>query len=278
MKFKKGFSLAEILIAVIFLGVVATLTIPNTMASMDRRHKVTTYKIAYNTVSQVVATLMSENKALCQSGATTECIHSILRELNKTVGPQGYICEGSSNKRLYADNKIFGLNDIKYKATWTSNSISSIRNESSTDSYGSSTVLGPDSITGDKACTKTSGSSPWILAKTNISYVVDACPSCGQTCKSVLEINASSSEDEAYKNACGTVYIDYNGLDKGPNRYARDNNTNARYGKGAITDETFGDILDSTDRFVIYIGSDGVTAGPPGDTVSGRLFHASKTN
>ena len=156
MKFKKAFSLAEVLIAVVIIGIIATLTVPNSMKSMDRRHKITAYGIAFKGVATSADTIRNNEDNLCEKGTDgkweqEKCIHRIFRALNKDVNPEGYIC-GSGSEDLYASKNIYKLSDIKYKTSWSSkgNSLN--------------TTVGE----GNSPCNKTGNSSPWIITKSGI--------------------------------------------------------------------------------------------------------------
>lgn len=260
MKFKKGFSLAEIVIAVLIIGIIATLTIPNSMKSMDRRHKITAYNIAFAGVATSVDTIRHEgDDRICDQDGSNKwqqekCIHRVFRVINKDTNAEGYICGNNANDNLYQLNTSYKLSNIKYKTNWTSNENSKIK-----------TKVGQ----GSDYCDKKGGSSPWILTKSGIVYSVYINESIQRTCGTILEINSAGSDDEAFKKACGVVVIDYNGLHKGPNTFPKDSiGGNIQT---AITDDEFEDILDSADRFFIYIGNDGITAGSPTATISGRL-------
>ena len=57
MRFKKGFTLAEILIVLMVIGVIATMTVPSMMKGVQEAQYKTGFKKAYNTITNLYAML-----------------------------------------------------------------------------------------------------------------------------------------------------------------------------------------------------------------------------
>ena len=55
MRLKKGFTLAEILVVLVTIGIIATMTIPSMMKGVQDSQYKTAYKKAYSTISNVAA-------------------------------------------------------------------------------------------------------------------------------------------------------------------------------------------------------------------------------
>ena len=58
MRLKKGFTLAEILIVLMVIGVIATLTVPTMMKGVTEAQLKTSYKKAYNTIAAKFAIVL----------------------------------------------------------------------------------------------------------------------------------------------------------------------------------------------------------------------------
>ena len=55
MRIKKGFTLAEILIVLMVIGVIATMTIPTLLGAVQDQQYKTAYKKAFNQISGIMA-------------------------------------------------------------------------------------------------------------------------------------------------------------------------------------------------------------------------------
>lgn len=111
MKMKKGFTLAEVLITIGIIGVVATLTIPSLVTSYRKKIYVTQLQRSYNEVSNALMHLMAEENAesLSETSLTTDPDKFIKNYLRiKKTGFEGFY--GSS------------YNSISGYATYTYNS------------------------------------------------------------------------------------------------------------------------------------------------------------
>ena len=62
MRLKKGFTLAEILIVLMVIGVIATMTVPSMMKGVQEAQYKTAVKKAYNTLSNMTAKFAVEGK------------------------------------------------------------------------------------------------------------------------------------------------------------------------------------------------------------------------
>ena len=69
MRIKKGFTLAEILIVLMVIGIIATMTIPGLMKGVQEARFKTAYKKAYNTIVNLSA-MASVNGELPVKGST----------------------------------------------------------------------------------------------------------------------------------------------------------------------------------------------------------------
>ena len=72
---KNGFTLAEVLITLAIIGVVATLTLPSLMSNTQEQQSITAFKKAMNTLNEV-AQMNSVVDGFDYSGVTTTAAHS----------------------------------------------------------------------------------------------------------------------------------------------------------------------------------------------------------
>ena len=238
----RGFSLAEVVIASIFIGILATLTIPSTFSSLKYREHVTAYKNAFGKVKEVVA-----SAAITDS--TFDSAHRLYKLLNDSLPVIGYSDAGIVNGVIPpgSDTIRISASTMAERAVW-GNGTEAVTVGSPTGS----TVSLPN------------GYSPWIVTENGIAFSVYTwnVGSCGTISNifhaSQSHINGSLAYKAAYIG-CAVLLVDVNGLDKGPNKSPS---------LDALTqDEAYNQIKEN-DRFLIFIGSDGATAGPEGDRKS----------
>lgn len=236
MRLKRGFSLAEILIAVIFLGIVATLTIPNTMKGMARKRNIVAYKTAYSKISQVVASMQDENGNI-MTGANEDEAARIWKAMDGALASQAYYSVSPSKTTLV------DLKNLSYKATWNNITVGD----------------------GDNPITQNNGAAPWIITAGGISYTIETCSTCNQQCKSTKAINSAKNVKAATEASCAVIVVDVNGLDNSPNYISgRDSGSYIKPSAASFSDDTkYEEALEKLDRYRIYVGSDGITSGGP---------------
>ena len=223
MRIKKGFTLAEILIVLTVIGVLATMTVPTMTKSMDEAQYKTAYKKAYSVVSNVFGVMKAEGLAPTSQGLQT--LTDVYASLSSSLEKDGYSTEGvTSTKRV----TTYNANEIAPTATakWTN----------------------------------------WIVSSDNIAYSVYSGTE-GTTCQTKQNLNsggASYNGTKLFSASCAVVAIDANGLNKTPNAFEaqmQSDLSNIKKLNGL-----------TGDRFYIYIGKDGVAMGDPKSTFSGRIL------
>ena len=253
MKFKKGFTLAEILIVLMVIGVIAALTIPSLMRGVAEAQYKAGYKKAYNAIVNIVA---KENL----SG-------NIAKKRNEALGLMffGIIYDNISVKELVKSNDIdSGIVVIPGEA------VSGLK----FNSGGHSVSLGINAAE-DGIAPGVDTLSSWIVADDGLAYAVLLTGSSDEDCPLRSEILAKSSAEEALKASCSVVVVDVNGLYKGPNRLERQvtsAGTSDAKADSVPNKDTKMNTL-TRDRYYIYVGADGATAGPADVTVSGRIVN-----
>ena len=256
MRLKKGFTLAEILIVLMVIGVIATLTIPSMMKGVTDAQLKTGYKKAYNTISNIA---MAEKvagflPATNISDATMELFRSINVNLSATSYVSnaaipvnsGRLARHSDYQRgIRIDGQVYGDDNTTISVT-------------------------PTSI-------MTVAPSPWIVTEDNMAYSI----MCGGTtsvqrfCATRDQISALANQSDAVENSCAIVIVDVNGLSKGPNTFDpqagpanghRLNQYNSPLQRNVSMEPLTGD------QFLIFLGRDGASAGPKLTTVTGRIM------
>ena len=245
---KRAFSLAEILIATMFMGIIASLTIPSTINSLKYKEHVTAYKNAFEKVKQVTSSSGISDKTLMSA-------EKFWAQLSDALPVIGYSVAGIKANGVVDDpcpTVPMTASNLYEKATWTN---------------------GTDSMTiGSKTgstVTQNGGWSPWIITENGMAFMVRSFPGgyvdsnfsdgkCG-TVSNIFHAQAQNGVsiiDMAAAASCVVVFVDVNGLDKGPNSYTA---------PVAVTEGEAYNLIRDKDRFFIFVGLDGVSSGPEGN-------------
>ena len=248
----KAFSLAEILIATMFMGIIASLTIPSTINSLKYREHVTAYKNAFQKVKEVTSNSNITDKS-------EQGVEKFWAQLNDALPVIGYSVSGIKSTGIIekvAEVVPMNASTLAERATW------SHLHEGSSMTIGSKT---------GSMVTSNQSWSPWIITENGVAFAVRSTavhdipnstdPLHSTTCGTVSNI-FHAKPDSRYNTtnmgamlSCVVLLIDVNGLDKGPNTYPD---------YQVMTEgEAYEQIRDK-DRFHIFVGLDGVSAGPEG--------------
>jgi prepilin-type N-terminal cleavage/methylation domain-containing protein len=117
--FKKGFTLAEVLITLLIIGVVASMIIPSLISSTNNTESVTALKKVYSDLSQATQLIMMDNGGTIEGQCEDydhNCLKSLyashmagIKDCNITLGG---ICWHNSNQWYDADgNPITGAEE-----------------------------------------------------------------------------------------------------------------------------------------------------------------------
>jgi len=237
---KRGFTLAEILIVLTVIGVIATITLPQLTGGVDEAQCKAGLKKAYSTIANIAAIQASENNL--PTSATKEAAFDFFSAISENIKVEGYstaaVATTSPSSKVTPDS-------IKGAVTWNSVSFG--------DTTGG-TLSG--SALGDTTW------SPWVVATDEMAYSTLKGGGCG----TMAAINKSdTTAGSAMASACVVVIVDVNGLQKGPNLLEPQ----------AAADKVSGNVRLKKltgDRFYIYIGKDGAARGSANNTITGRLL------
>lgn len=235
MRFKKGFTLAELLVVLMVIGVLAAITVPTMVKGVQEGQMKASYKKGYNTIANMFAAAMAEGKAPKTRGQISDAIAILAKSLS-----------------------VKGFYNQSANAGWTAGTYS-------TGACTSLGYVGAGSSSGVFAISGSNNSGGWVIADDGIAYaVIDGGSS---SCATVAEINDHYGPSSALASTCGAYIVDVNGLMKGPNLI----NPSGCTTNG--TDYSFdqkGFLGLNIDRIYVFIGSDGVTAGR--GTIGGKIL------
>ena len=235
LKNKKAFTLVEVIIVLMIIGVIAAITIP-LIADNQSAYK-QSYKKAYNVLANAIATEKTLNNL--PADASIGSLVGFFSTLNSKTNVLGYstidINSATEPKIIYAALK------------WNNN------NYGSENAKSIANVPEPEI---DKW-------SPWIITEDNLAYSLLA-PSNGQ-CGSNAVINSAETTSDAVKYSCLVILVDVNGLSKKPNIIEPQVISGLSDVKKDMKKLT-------GDRYYIYLANDGIAIGS-NNTVSGRLIN-----
>ncbi len=240
MRFKKGFTLAEILIVLMVIGALATMTVPALMKGVTETQTKTAYKKAFNTIANLIALERTQGNSPTVMGAGS--INQLLDSMINNMSVNGYAEYNACDGVACSPSAI--KPNIQYKLG------------TETKETGSTDAVNATSITN-------SNGSPWIVGDDGIAYRILTSKASG-TCENKSVINEQKTLANAQAKACVYVLVDVNGLGKMPNRL--DSQVETFFTNAQDKMKT----LDG-DRFYIYVGKDGATAGSKMYSATGRI-------
>jgi prepilin-type N-terminal cleavage/methylation domain-containing protein len=185
---KAAFTLAEVLITLTIIGIIATMTIPGLINSTNKTENVVALKKAYSTLSQATLMITADN-----GGDITSALSGLI---------------GNSDHDGFANVFIPKLNVAKNCGTTEANASGCFPNVS----YNYLNGIWQNLATG-AYLTST------ILTNDNISY---AFKFWDPNCTANLANPSTDTFSPLYKSVCGAIYVDINGPNKGPTVVGRD--------------------------------------------------------
>ena len=241
-KNKKAFTLAEILVVLTVIGVIASITIPQLTGGVDDAHYKAGFKKAYSTVANIAA-IEKANGNLPQT-VSKDGLISFFNALNNNLAVDGYAEHNEAWREVVAKGAI------RAGIVWQGQSFGD-ENDSFT-----STNSDPDHY------------SPWIVTSDNMAFFVQV--DGLETCEKKSKINSSSVNlTNAIKKSCVLVMVDVNGLHRLPNRIEPQLTVDELTSTKKLQKLT-------RDRFYIFIGSDGAAKGSELLTATGRILSGQK--
>ena len=247
---KAAFTLAEILIVLIVIGIISAIVIPAVLKNAMESKYISCYKKAYHTIINIIA--MENVAGNLVNKPNKENVASIFEAIATGSAVKGYANIDSTNK--YFDSKILSASDFK--------SCLVFKNKSD-----KTTVYPADSKIGDCAgSTSFVDATPWIIGEDNISFSVTLPESA--ECLTREQINSKKTFSQAYSASCAIVVVDTNGLNNGPNT------VEAQLSDSFNAKTEMGQLLG--DRYYIFIGKNGATAGNESSLLTGRMISGIK--
>lgn len=245
MRIKKGFTLAEILIVLMVIGVIATMTVPSMMKGVNDAQLKTAYKKAFNTIANWSA--MEKIAGTLPAIASGAAVADVYKSLDSSLSVKEYATQAAGAGTIAAASQ-FGTSMTLPSGT-----------------AGATMTLG----NGTSICTvpaNGTGSQCWIVTEDNMAYQVHVGNS--QSPANVKNL-LMTKENLADIISISTSYIivDVNGLGKGPNTL-----------EAQAEQQTPGTVAESKamnslvgDQYYIFLASDGATAGNKKFFVTGRI-------
>ena len=244
MKKTKGYTLGELLITLTLIGTIAALSIPSLTKNMQDRQNRALFKKAYNEVyaameyARLKGWRIDKNKRL----------ESVFQALINNLDIDSLVDENVSKR----DNGAYANagDYIPFNPTET-------RDQYSDDTI---TIQNPDgSIKNEYPATS------WLVTNNNMAYIVVRGNNNKET---IEEINNQSNQADCWGKAHAVIVVDINGLSIGPNEIEPQSKKTIK--KNEPLDKITGD------RFYIYVGKDGITAGSAQTSVGGRILSGMK--
>ena len=232
--FKKAFTLAEVLVVLTVIGVIATISIPQLTSGIDSAQYKAGYKKAYMVISNVAG--MEKARGKLPKTVSKDGMINFFKAIDKNIVVDGYAPrKGSGNAN--------SAGEIWQGVTWQG------------------TTYGDENRSLEDSSKNYDTKSPWIVAADGMAYAVGIAEA--SSCKKRSEIKQATTPTEAMNRSCLWVAVDVNGLIKGPNIVEPQTTS--------ITSNVKLKKL-TGDKYYIYIGSDGATGGSELYTVSGRIL------
>ena len=199
-KQKIAFTLAEVLITLGIIGVVAALTLPSVVAHYKEKVLVTQVKKAYSEMQNALKMYSAQNG--CSDITCISDTNQTSAELADKLYAQfqgAQKCPGTWNPRLKMCKSIPIKGDIPYY----SNGVTS-----ATDAF-----------------------SPYFISSNGVAYNVSQFSQCPRIAESpildkdgypVLDENGQPKKYQETTYSCALIYFDANGVNKGPNQFGAD--------------------------------------------------------
>ena len=230
-----AFTLSEILIVLVVIGIIAAFAIPSLMkAKINAKHK-TLYKKAVNTIVNLTAGARLTGSLPGRN--TEESRVKLFDALIKNLNVKGYVLakDGSALNSGHRANGSDFVSEI------------------------------PEISSGSEI----SKADYWIITEDNIAYLVTKGGNFANTnCATRFDIinmqhnlGETATNDALASNSCFVIYVDINGLSSFPNVIS----DNALREAAEIS-------YAETDQYPIYVGIDGATAGDPTLTLTGAIL------
>ena len=252
MRLKKGFTLAEILIVLMVIGVIATMTVPSMMKGVAEAQLKTGYKKAYNTIANFSA--MERVAGSLPSRVSEDNLKLTYQALNNALSVLSFAQQEPDAGAVLLNSEGTYLGCVE------------------TEINGGEVVIGTEGgdchelvtdVT-DGGESELTDEVTWLVTEDNFGYAVLMGGATGN-CATKQAIAAAADDSAAVGLSCMIVIADVNGLTKGPNALEVQGVTSA------LEEDAQMDTI-TADRYKIYLGIDGAAAGPRLTTATGRII------
>lgn len=240
MRLKKGFTLAEILIVLMVIGVIATMTVPSMMKGVTETQYKTGFKKAYNTISNLTARLAVDGKMPVKMTKMDEEANRFFIAMIENLSVRE-ITKAKISSRAVATR------DSEVQLTYT------VDNNQKVYGTGSSVTINNNSTwpTGDNQL--------WLTTDDGLAYTLEV----GTDCDAKNIVSQKTKLSDLKTSSCLVVVVDVNGLNKTPN-YEEP--------QADIT-TTNADMQPLTgDQFRIFVARDGITPGSKLNQAAARII------
>ena len=234
--FKRAFTLAEILVVLTVIGVIASITIPQLTGGVDEAQYKAGYKKAYSTIANIVAIMKADD--MMPTGNNEASVANVWQAICENIEVDGV---GTSANSVNIGTKM-ASSDILPGWTYAGINCGDVDAGSSSNNYHSA------------------AQSPWIIAPDGMAYTILTGGGCGT--KGTIN-KSTTTAATAWSSACVAVVVDVNGVEKLPNKMEPQTTT--------LTSTTKLKKL-TGDRYYIYIAKDGVAKGSELLTITGRML------
>ncbi|MBR5304123.1 MAG: type II secretion system protein [Candidatus Gastranaerophilales bacterium] len=262
MRLKKGFTLAEILIVLMVIGVIATMTIPSMMKGVAEAQLKAGYKKAFNTIVNFAA--MEKISGTLPAKPGTAGVEAIYSGLNSSLSVKEYATDTVNSGIVPVGGNA---------ATCLQIGDATLGTASAADGAESNcAVVQPDQVAEAGTMNNKTKNLAWVVTDDGMAYsVMQGASTNAAGAMTKQEINATANDAAAVEGSSAVIIVDVNGIGKGPNLFEKQGyDANNQFAATEALDTITGD------RYKIYIGSDGATAGPRGTTVTGRMVADAK--
>ncbi len=178
MRLQKGFTLAEILIVLMVIGIISTMTVPSLMGGVTQQQYKTAYKKAYSQIANIAA--MDKASDSLSTTQNAEAQKRIFSSLNGNLSVKSY-CPISSK-----------CGDV-----------------------GTATLYSASNFTNGRPSNNSVDS--WLNTEDGMSYRVLSTGTANTACNDKATIMNQTKPADTISKSCTVVVVDVNGLSKGPN-------------------------------------------------------------
>ena len=257
MKIKKAFTLAEIMISISVVSVIAVMTIPGLLKSTTEKQYRMGLKKCYNTLASSYATARIKGMhPMIQAGEN-------YAETTKYTALRNFYISMLENMQIREITR-FKPNQDQGKIDTKKSSILVTYYPTPTSTTPKTVGINTTGSSSDNVdLTKSSGKTvhTWITTEDGLSYYL--INDRQYRCQSKRVISSNANIEDMINNSCIALHVDVNGIHKGPNIYEPTYKENLT---GRKTPHLTGDM------YYLFVGSDGISAGNSDNFISARII------